>query len=113
MIIGRSLTELGEYAALPRTGRGTPLNPAAREAVWEAYEDYSKRMAKARLTFWPELKRDALTVLRDGRASKSFDAVVADEAPSPGESALGHTHSRRACIASAWYRGARSRQVGA
>lgn len=88
MIIGRSLSELDEYAALPRTGRGTPLNPAAREAVWEAYEDYSRRMARARLTFWPELKRDALTVLREGRASKSFEAVVADEAQDLGETAV-------------------------
>lgn len=88
MIIGRSLGGLDEYAALPRTGRGTPLNRAAREAVWEAYEDYTRQMAKARLTFWPELKRDALTVLREGRVSREFDAIVADEAQDLGETAV-------------------------
>jgi hypothetical protein len=88
MIIGRSLDDLPAYVALPRTGRGTPLSLAAREAVWEAYEEYSRKMGKARLTFWPELKRDALLVLRDGRASKRFDAVVADEAQDLGETAV-------------------------
>src|SRR5262249_7672140 len=60
MIIGRGLPSLDVYAELPRTGRGTPLSFDAREAVWEAYEDYARRMAKAKLTFWPEIGRDAL-----------------------------------------------------
>jgi superfamily I DNA/RNA helicase len=41
-------------------------------------------MGKARLTFWPELRRDALVALRDGRRSLRFDAVVADEAQDLG-----------------------------
>jgi mRNA-degrading endonuclease RelE of RelBE toxin-antitoxin system len=88
MIIGRSLPDRSAYLALPRTGRGTPLSVAAREAVWEAFEEYARKMGKARLTFWPELQRDALVVLRDGRASLSFDAVVADEAQDLGEAGI-------------------------
>ena len=80
MIIGRGITEFDGYADLPRTGRGTPLSTPEREAVWDAYESYAQRMAKAKFTFWPELRRDALLVLRDGRASLRYDAVVADEA---------------------------------
>jgi mRNA-degrading endonuclease RelE of RelBE toxin-antitoxin system len=88
LIIGRGITAFDEYASLPRTGRGTPLSPAARAAVWEAHEEYCHRMGRAKLTFWPELRRDALRVLRDGSASLQYDAVVADEAQDLGATAV-------------------------
>jgi mRNA-degrading endonuclease RelE of RelBE toxin-antitoxin system len=88
LIIGRNITHFEAYASLPRTGRGTPLSAAARSAVWEAYEDYAHRMGKARLTYWPELRRDALVVLREGLASLRYDAVVADEAQDLGAAAV-------------------------
>jgi hypothetical protein len=88
MIIGRGITELGEYATLPRTGRGTPLSPQAREVVWDAYDEYSRRMGKAKLTYWPELRRDALAVLREGKATLKYDAIVADEAQDLGLAAV-------------------------
>ena len=84
MIIGRRLAKLDEYVTLPRTGRGTPLSSTARTAVWEAYEDYVQRMGRQRLTFWPELRRDALLVLEDGRANLRYDAVIVDEAQDIG-----------------------------
>lgn len=88
MIIGRSLSELDGYLKLERSGRGTPLGAAAREAVWDAYEEYSLKMGKARLTYWPELRRDALIVQRDGKAQLHYDAVVADEAQDLGEASI-------------------------
>lgn len=88
MITGRGVTAVEAYMQLPRTGRGTPLPPAAREAVWEAYEDYQRRMGKARLTYWPELRRDAVIVLQDARATLRYDAVVADEAQDLGWAAV-------------------------
>ena len=88
MIIGRSLTELDTYLKLERSGRGTPLSAAAREVVWEAYEEYSHKMGKAKLTYWPELRRDALIVQRDGRAQLHYDAIVADEAQDLGEASI-------------------------
>jgi superfamily I DNA/RNA helicase len=88
MIIGRSLTELDSYLKLERSGRGTPLTAAAREQVWEAYEEYRQKMGKAKLTYWPELRRDALIVQRDSRAQLHYDAVVADEAQDLGEASI-------------------------
>jgi mRNA-degrading endonuclease RelE of RelBE toxin-antitoxin system len=88
MIIGRGITTFEQYADLPRTGRGTPLSAPARAAVWDGYEDYALRMGKAKLTYWPELRRDALLVLRDGRASLRYEAVVADEAQDLGAAAV-------------------------
>lgn len=88
MIVGRSLSAPDEYLSLSRNGRGTPLSAAAREVVWEAYEEYRLKMGRARLTYWPELRRDALLVQRDGRARLSYDAVVADEAQDLGEASI-------------------------
>lgn len=88
MITGRGLSTFDEYASLPRTGRGTPLSREAREAVWSAYEDYSYRLGKARLTYWPELRRDALVVLREQGAPFRYDAIVADEAQDLGRAAI-------------------------
>lgn len=88
VIIGRGLRDFDTYAQLPRTGRGTPLAVAARAAVWEAYEDYAQQMAKARLTYWPEVRRDALYVVQQGEASLQYDAVVADEAQDLGATAV-------------------------
>jgi mRNA-degrading endonuclease RelE of RelBE toxin-antitoxin system len=88
VIIGRGIAEFDAYAELPRTGRGTPLSAPDRAAVWEAYKEYARKMGRAKLTFWPEVRRDALLVLRDGRASIHYDAVVADEAQDLGATAL-------------------------
>jgi mRNA-degrading endonuclease RelE of RelBE toxin-antitoxin system len=88
VIIGRAITDLDAYAALPRTGRGTPLTASAREAVWKAFNDYELVMRKARLIFWSELRRDALLALREERVSLRYDAVVADEAQDLGATAV-------------------------
>ena len=88
MIIGRSITEFDEYTAVLRAGRGTRLPAEARAAVWEAYEEYARQMGRAGLTYWPELRRDALMALRDGRATKRYAAIVADEAQDLGQTTV-------------------------
>lgn len=88
MITGRSITDFDEYASLLRAGRGTRLSSATRAVVWDAYEEYARQMGRAKLTYWPELRRDALIVLREGKAAKSYDAIVADEAQDLGQTAV-------------------------
>jgi mRNA-degrading endonuclease RelE of RelBE toxin-antitoxin system len=88
MIIGRSIDDFDGYAQLLRAGRGTRLPAAARVAVWDGYEEYARRMSRAKLTYWPELRRDALKALREGRATKRYDAIVADEAQDLGQTAV-------------------------
>jgi hypothetical protein len=88
MITGRSIASREEYASLSRTGRGMPLAASARAAVWDAYEEYSRQLGRAKLTYWPELRRDALVALRDGRVSRGYDAVVADEAQDLGQASV-------------------------
>ena len=88
MITGRTLGALEEYASLARRGRGTRLGAAAREVVWDAYEEYSRLMGREQLTYWPELRRDALLALRDGKVQRRYDAVVADEAQDLGQASV-------------------------
>ncbi len=88
MITGRSVETFEQYAAFSRSGRATPLGREARAAVWEAYQDYTRQMGRARLTYWPELRRDALRALRQGAVRKRYDAIVADEAQDLGETSV-------------------------
>ena len=70
VISGRDLPDLDAYLALQRVGRGSALPARARTAVWEAYEEFARRMERKRLTFFPELRRDAVRVLREGRVQR-------------------------------------------
>jgi len=88
MITGRTLVALEEYASLARRGRGTRLGAATREVVWDAYAEYSRLMGRERLTYWPELRRDALLALREGKVERRYDAVVADEAQDLGQASV-------------------------
>ena len=88
VIIGRDLPDLDAYLALQRVGRGSALPARARTAVWEAYEEFARQMGRKRLTFYPEMRRDAVRVLREGRVQRRYAAVVADEAQDLGESAI-------------------------
>jgi superfamily I DNA/RNA helicase len=88
ILIGRSIGDLETYLELPRTGRGSALSAPAREAVWEAHDEYSRAMGRDGLTHFSEVRRDALATLRDGRATRQFAAVVADEAQDLGENAV-------------------------
>jgi hypothetical protein len=80
VIEGRGLTLLDEYVELERTGRGSRLPRTAREEVWELYERYKSRLARAGLLDFAAMRREALAAVRDGRASLSYDAVIVDEA---------------------------------
>lgn len=88
VIIGRDLPGVDAYLALDRVGRGSRLPAKARQAVWEAFEEYQRQMGRQKLTYFPEVRRDALRALRDGRAARRYAAVVADEAQDLGEAAI-------------------------
>ena len=70
VLIGRDVSTLDEYRQLSRSGRGTALQPAAREVVWRIYGDYRKALTRQGLTSWHEMRRDALEALRAGEVTK-------------------------------------------
>ena len=88
VIVGRDLPDLDAYLALDRVGRGSGLPARARTVAWEAYEEYARQMKRRRLTYFPELRRDAVRALRDGRVTRRYEAVVTDEAQDLDESAI-------------------------
>lgn len=76
IIEGRGLTNLAEYQAAARPGRGLPLNERARAAVWELYEAFSKGAGER----YPALRREALKLLAEDAQAVRYDYVVVDEA---------------------------------
>jgi mRNA-degrading endonuclease RelE of RelBE toxin-antitoxin system len=85
---GRGLSTLGEYLALPRTGRGSPLAASARRVVWELYERYRDKLESDAVVGWNAMRHEALAMLRDGRAHRHYDAVVVDEAQDLTEASI-------------------------
>ncbi len=79
VITGRGLSSWEAYERLPRTGRGTPLGPAARREVWERYERYRERLDDEGRYGWHELRAEALRMLTDGEVRRRYSAVIADE----------------------------------
>ena len=49
VIKARGILDLEAYCALERTDRHTTLDRPQREAMWQLYRDYQRRLAKARL----------------------------------------------------------------
>lgn len=80
VIEGRGLCSRDEYLSLDRTGRGSRLPRPSREQVWELYERYKTRLERDGLIDFAAMRREALAVVRDGRSSLSYDAVIVDEA---------------------------------
>ena len=88
ILTGRGISDAGEYMSLARTGRGSRLPAAAREAVWGLYERYRRSLARDGRMDWHILRREALDLLRDGAVTRRYDAVVVDEAQDLTETAV-------------------------
>jgi superfamily I DNA/RNA helicase len=80
VIDARELTSLDQYLAAPRAGRLVPLTAAQRTAVWAIYGAFTRVLARKGLKTWAQLRRRALEIVKTGRGSELYDAVVIDEA---------------------------------
>ncbi len=79
IIEGWDLKTLNEYLALQRRGRGFPLKPKIREALWSVYQTWLKLMAREGFITWSQLRCKALTVVEQ-LSEAPYQAVVIDEA---------------------------------
>lgn len=79
VIEGWGIATLEEYLALERRGRGVPLQPKLREALWSLYKTWTTLMAQERYITWPQLRCKALSVVQQ-LAKPPYHAVVIDEA---------------------------------
>lgn len=78
-LAGRGIDELDEYLALRRRGGGSGLGRADRERVFAAFQEYRGTLDRRDLWDWPEIRRQALRLARDG-AGPRYDGVIIDEA---------------------------------
>lgn len=85
IITGRGLRSLDEYLEAPRPGRGVPFPPRLRAAVWELYKAFSADKKSDR---FPELRNEALEIVRSGAWKGHWDYVFVDEAQDLSPAAL-------------------------
>lgn len=79
VIEGWGLTTLDDYLALERRGRGVPLKPTIREALWAVYEAWQKLMEREGFITWSQLRCKALAIAQK-LTDPPYQAVVIDEA---------------------------------
>jgi superfamily I DNA/RNA helicase/mRNA-degrading endonuclease RelE of RelBE toxin-antitoxin system len=77
IITGRGLRSLDEYREAPRPGRGVAFAPRLRVAVWELHQAFCTGKKGER---FPELRNEALEVVRSGTWKGHWDYVFVDEA---------------------------------
>jgi mRNA-degrading endonuclease RelE of RelBE toxin-antitoxin system len=85
VITGRGLSSLSEYLQAPRPGRGVPFPDRLRTAVWGLYEVFRDTPHDER---FPELRNEALGIVRHGQWNGHWDSVLVDEAQDLSPSAL-------------------------
>jgi hypothetical protein len=79
VIKGRGLTDFDEYVGLPRLGRRTPMRAEHREAMWELYVEYERRLDLAGVHDFTDALIMARDLVRDGTVQVDCGAVVVDE----------------------------------
>ena len=85
IITGRGLCSLEEYLNTARAGRGVPFPRRLRTAVWEVYEACCVTNHGER---FPELRNEAVDIVRSGAWNAPWDYVFVDEAQDLSPSAL-------------------------
>ena len=78
IIDGRGISTLTEYLETPRPGRGVRFGPKLRDAVWQLHALWRNR-TDAVMSF-ARVRRQALDLVRDGKAARRYDYVLIDEA---------------------------------
>jgi superfamily I DNA/RNA helicase/mRNA-degrading endonuclease RelE of RelBE toxin-antitoxin system len=67
------------YCAVARRGRGTPLVPAIREALWAVYQMWRDLLAQRGVVTWQQVRLGALKYAVT-LANRPYQAVIIDEA---------------------------------
>jgi superfamily I DNA/RNA helicase len=89
VIEGRGVTNLKDYLGADRAGRGIRLTGKDREAVWNLYKAYRKRLEKENVVSWGQVRGRAWNLVRQGKHTVRYDSVLIDEAQDLTPMALG------------------------
>ena len=79
VIKGRGLTDFDEYADLPRLGRRTPMRHEHREAMWELYAEYERRLDVLDAHDFTDVLIMARDFIISGDVTMGYGAVIVDE----------------------------------
>lgn len=77
-----------DYRAIPRSGRGKPLNPRERKTIWPVFEGIRAQMEKTGQMTWGDVSECAADRLTE-QGLYPFRHVVVDEAQDLGPRELG------------------------
>ena len=85
ILTGRGLNSLEEYLETARPGRGVAFPARLRTAVWELHQAFAATRSGER---FPELRNEAVEIVRSSAWNEPWDYVFVDEAQDLSPSAL-------------------------
>ena len=80
VVLAQGCATEADYLKASRAGRGLRLERAARKKIWPVFEAYRNALEAKMLKESGDAVRDATQLLRSGKASVSYRAVIVDEA---------------------------------
>ena len=81
VILGQGITNLEDYLATSRRGRGQALTQNLRQAIWILYEIWCDQLQKMGLTTWEQVRFHAWAIAQQIPANqKPYQAIIVDEA---------------------------------
>ena len=86
VVLAQGVSTRDEYRLAKRTGRGTVLTRAKRDAIWPVFEEYRAQLASRKLKEVDDAYRDATVLLRD--KPQGYSSVIVDETQDFGPQAL-------------------------
>ncbi|NVI87782.1 UvrD-helicase domain-containing protein [Actinomadura sp. BRA 177] len=79
VLLAQDITEYPAYEAARRTGRGEPLHPSKRPAVWAATETLRERLRSEDLRSFLQIADEAAGILRETGEAR-YRHIIVDEA---------------------------------
>lgn len=88
IVAARGVATRRQYLRIPRVGRGTRLNRAARARVWPVFREYREQLAERGRKAVEDAYRDATALLRRTPSLTPYTSAIVDEAQDFGAPAL-------------------------
>jgi superfamily I DNA/RNA helicase len=86
IILAQGISTRDEYRMAKRTGRGTVLTRAKRDAIWPVFEEYRAQLTSRKLKEVDDAYRDATLLLQDKQPP--YASIIVDETQDFGPQAL-------------------------
>ena len=86
VVLAQGVSTRDEYRLAKRTGRGTVLTRAKRDAIWPVFEEYRAQLTRRKLKEVDDAYRDAATLMQG--KPQAYTSIVVDETQDFGPQAL-------------------------